>query len=298
MGRHNRRHIKIRPSGRKESSKAKIPASREVTIAELPPRGPQCLENQCVGILKEGREGGIVVPDPGYPATAYGHIIIRRNQLNGAPYGMKVVCEVLNPSAKRAEYEGRIIEVLGDPGNNDVEMLSILRQFGLSNVFPAAVMDEASELPLSPTEEQIEEALLHGRKDLRSLQTITIDGEEAKDLDDAISIQKLEKGCYRLWVHIADVSEYVTDGSELDNEARLRGTSVYLVDRVIPMLPPRLSNGLCSLNPHVPRFTLTCEMKIDPQGEIIDSEIYESIIESNARTSYNEINGILFEDKT
>lgn len=298
MGRHNRRHIKIRPSGRKESSKAKIPASREVTIAELPPRGPQCLENQCVGILKEGREGGIVVPDPGYPATAYGQIIIRRNQLNGAPYGMKVVCEVLNPSAKRAEYEGRIIEVLGDPGNNDVAMLSILRQFGLSNVFPAAVTDEASRLPLSPTEEQIEEAILHGRKDLRNLQTITIDGEEAKDLDDAISISKLEKGCYRLWVHIADVSEYVTDGSALDNEARLRGTSVYLVDRVIPMLPPRLSNGLCSLNPHVPRFTLTCEMKIDPQGEIIDSEIYESIIESNARTSYNEINGILFEDKT
>ena len=157
MGRHNRRHIKIRPSGRKESSKAKIPASREVTIAELPPRGPQCLENQCVGILKEGREGGIVVPDPGNPATAYGQIIIRRNQLNGAPYGMKVVCEVLNPSAKRAEYEGRIIEVLGDPGNNDVAMLSILRQFGLSNVFPAAVTDEASRLPLSPTEEQIEE---------------------------------------------------------------------------------------------------------------------------------------------
>lgn len=298
MGRHNRRHIKIRPSGRKESSKAKIPASREVTIAQLPPRGPQCLENQCVGILKEGREGGIVVPDPGYPATAYGQIIIRRNQLNGAPFGMKVVCEVLNPSAKRAEYEGRIIEVLGDPGNNDVAMLSILRQYGLSNVFPAAVMDEASELPLSPTEEQIEEALLHGRKDLRNLQTITIDGEEAKDLDDAISIQKLEKGCYRLWVHIADVSEYVTDGSALDAEASLRGTSVYLVDRVIPMLPPRLSNGLCSLNPHVPRFTLTCEMKIDPQGEIIDSEIYESIIESNARTSYNEIYGILFEDKT
>lgn len=298
MGRHNRRHIKIRPSGKKERSKATIPASRDITIAELPPRGPLALENQCVGILKEGRDGGIVVPDPGYPATSYGQIIIRKNQLNGAPFGMKVVCEVLNPSAKRAEYEGRIIEVLGDPGNNDVAMLSIMRQYGLSSVFPAAVMDEASNLPLSPTEEQIDEALLHGRKDLRGLTTITIDGEEAKDLDDAISIQKLEKGCFRLWVHIADVSEYVTDGSALDMEAASRGTSVYLVDRVIPMLPPRLSNGLCSLNPHVPRFTLTCEMKIDPEGEIVDSEIYESIIESNARTSYNEINGILFEEKT
>ena len=298
MGRHNRRHIKIRPSGKTERSKMKIPASRDITIAELPPRGPQALENQCVGLLKETKDGGVVVPDPGYPTTSFGHIIIRRNQLNGAPFGMKVVCEILNPSAKRAEYEGRIIEVLGDPGNNDVEMLSILRQYGLSQVFPAAVMDEASRLPLSPTDEQIEEALLHGRKDLRNLTTITIDGEEAKDLDDAISIQKLDKGCYRLWVHIADVSEYVTDGSALDMEAQNRGTSVYLVDRVIPMLPPRLSNGLCSLNPHVPRFTMTCEMKIGPQGEILDSEIYESMIESDARTSYNEIYGILFEEKT
>ena len=297
MGRHNRRHIKIRPSGKTEKSKMKIPAAREITISQLPPRGPQALENQCVGLLKETRDGGVVVPDPGYPASSYGHIIIRKNQMNGAPFGMKVVCEILNPSAKRAEYEGRIVEVLGDPGNNDVEMLAILRQYGLSPVFPAAVMDEASRLPLSPTEKDIEEALLHGRKDLRHLTTITIDGEEAKDLDDAISIQKLDKGCYRLWVHIADVSEYVTDGSCLDIEAQTRGTSVYLVDRVIPMLPPRLSNGLCSLNPNVPRFTMTCEMKIGPQGEIVDSDIYESIIESDARTSYNEINGILFEDK-
>ena len=297
MGRHNRRHIKIRPSGKTEKSKMKIPAAREITISQLPPRGPQALENQCVGLLKETRDGGVVVPDPGYPASSYGHIIIRKNQMNGAPFGMKVVCEILNPSAKRAEYEGRIVEVLGDPGNNDVEMLAILRQYGLSPVFPAAVMDEASRLPLSPTEKDIEEALLHGRKDLRHLTTITIDGEEAKDLDDAISIQKLDKGCYRRWVHIADVSEYVTDGSCLDIEAQTRGTSVYLVDRVIPMLPPRLSNGLCSLNPNVPRFTMTCEMKIGPQGEIVDSDIYESIIESDARTSYNEINGILFEDK-
>ena len=298
MGRHNRRHIKIRPSGKKEHLRAKLPPSRDVTVAEMPPVGPLALENQCVGLLRETKDGGTVIPDPGYPATSFGQIIIRRNQLNGAPFGMKVVCEILNPSAKRAEYEGRIVEVLGDPGNNDVEMLSILRQYGLSPVFPAAVMEQASALPLSPTEEEISEALLHGRKDLRSLQTITIDGEEAKDLDDAISIQKLEKGCYRLWVHIADVSEYVTDGSPLDIEAGLRGTSVYLVDRVIPMLPPRLSNSLCSLNPHLPRFTMTCEMKIGPDGAILDSEIYESIIESNARTSYNEINGILFENKT
>jgi len=297
MARHNRRHIKIRPSGKIERSGSKIPPVREMTIAELPPRGPQALENQCVGILQEGHEGGVVVPDPGYPASAFGRIVIRRNHLNGAPFGMKVVCEVLNPSAKRAEYEGKIVEVLGDPGRNDVAILSILRQFGISSDFPSAVKEEAGALPLSPTEEQIEEAILHGRKDLRNLQTITIDGEEAKDLDDAISLQKLDKGFYRLWVHIADVSEYVREGTALDAEAALRGTSVYLVDRVIPMLPPRLSNGLCSLNPHVPRFTMTCEMKIAPDGEIVESSIYESLIESDARTSYNEINGILFEGK-
>lgn len=296
MGRRMKRHIKIRPSSRKEVVKAMLPKEREMTVADLAPRGPLALENQCVGILRETQEGGVVIPDPGYPFP-FGQIVIAKNQLNGAPFGMKVVCEIKNPSASRARYEGRIIEVLGDPGNNDVEMLSILRQFGLSPVFPAAVEEEVSGLPLSPTEEQIEECLLHGRKDLRSLPTITIDGEEAKDLDDAISIQKLDKGGYRLWVHIADVSEYVKEGTALDREAYSRGTSVYLVDRVIPMLPPKLSNGLCSLNPHVPRLTMTCEMKIDGAGEIVDSEIYESIIESDARTSYNEINGILFEEK-
>ncbi|MBQ0011173.1 MAG: ribonuclease R [Clostridiales bacterium] len=296
MGRHNGRHIKIRTSGRKNVVKANVPKVRDMTVAEMAPRGPLALENQCVGILRETREGGVVIPDPGYP-SAFGQVMIRKNMLNGAPFGMKVVCEISNPSASRANYEGRIIEVLGDPGSNDVEMLSVLRQFGLSPVFPVAVLEEAEKLPLNPSDAQIEDCLLHGRKDLRHLTTITIDGEEAKDLDDAISIEKLDKGYYRLWVHIADVSEYVTEGSALDMEASTRGTSVYLVDRVIPMLPPRLSNSLCSLNPHVPRLTMTCEMKIDPSGEIVDSQVYESLIESDARTSYNEINGILFEEK-
>lgn len=296
MGRHNGRHIKIRTSGRKNVVKANVPKVRDMTVAEMAPRGPLALENQCVGILRETRDGGVVIPDPGYP-SAFGQVMIRKNMLNGAPFGMKVVCEISNPSASRANYEGRIIEVLGDPGSNDVEMLSVLRQFGLSPVFPVAVLEEAEKLPLNPSDTQIEDCLLHGRKDLRHLTTITIDGEEAKDLDDAISIEKLDKGYYRLWVHIADVSEYVTEGSALDMEASTRGTSVYLVDRVIPMLPPRLSNSLCSLNPHVPRLTMTCEMKIDPSGEIVDSQVYESLIESDARTSYNEINGILFEEK-
>ncbi|MBP5492377.1 MAG: ribonuclease R [Clostridiales bacterium] len=297
MGRHNRRHIKIPTKNHAVRSKNAISPQRDTTVAELPPVGPLALENQCVGMLRETRDGGVVVPDPGYPTSSYGHILIRKNQLNGAPFNMKVVCEILNPSAKRAEYEGRIVEVLGDPGNNDVAIQSVMRQYGLPPAFPAAVLEEISDLPITPTDKQIEEAILRGRRDLRGMTTITIDGEEAKDLDDAISIQKLDKGWYKLWVHIADVSEYVKEGTMLDSEAYSRATSVYLVDRVIPMLPPKLSNGLCSLNPHVPRFTMTCEMKIDPQGEIRESEIYESLIQSDARTSYNEINGVLFENK-
>lgn len=290
------RHMKIRPMERPKV--VTLPKERELTVAEIGPKGPLALENQCVGILRESKTaGGVVVPDPGYPTSSYGRIVIRKNQLNGAPFGMKVVCEITNPSAKRAECEGRIIEVLGDPGNNDVAMLSVMRHYGLSPVFPPAVMEEVSEFPLSPDEKMIEEAILKGRRDLRKLTTITIDGEEAKDLDDAISIQKLERGEYRLWVHIADVSEYVKEDTALDREAATRATSVYLVDRVIPMLPPRLSNGLCSLNPNVPRFCMTCEMRIDAMGEIRESEIYESLIMSDARTSYNEVNAVLFENK-
>ena len=140
-------------------------------------------------------------------------------------------------------------------------------------------------------------ALAAGRRDLRTLRTITMDGEDAKDLDDAISIEKLPGKGYRLFVHIADVSQYVREATALDDEARLRGTSVYLVDRVIPMLPPRLSNGLCSLNPNTPRLALTAAMTVDYNGDVVDGDLYESIIESDARTSYTEVYGVLFEQK-
>src|SRR5674476_587361 len=124
-----------------------------------------------------------------------------------------------------------------------------------------------------------------------------MDGEDAKDLDDAISIEKLPGIGYKLYVHIADVSNYVREGTALDDEARLRGTSVYLVDRVIPMLPPRLSNGLCSLNPNTSRFALTASMTVNYRGEVIEGDLYESVITSDARTSYKEVYGVLFEKK-
>ena len=275
----------------KDQSIHEAPVSRNLA------RGPLAAKNQCVGILSEHDFGGIVQPDVGYDKMQYGRILIRKNQLFGAPFGMKVVCEIINPDSEPQSYEGRIIEVLGDPGNGDIAILSILKQNGLSTVFPEAVLAQADTFPVSPEDAEIRTAIASGRRDLRDLMTITMDGEDAKDLDDAISIQEMPGKGHKLYVHIADVSNYVTEQSVLDEEARNRATSVYLVDRVIPMLPPRLSNGLCSLNPHLPRFALTAEMIIGGDGEIISGEIYESVIESDARTSYKEVYGVLFEDK-
>ena len=268
-----------------------------VAVSENLPRGPLALKNQCVGILRESGFDGYVEPDVGYDSTQYGKITVYARDLNGAPFGMKVVCEIKNPQAAGGAYEGRIIEVLGDPGRRDVAILSIVRQYGLSPVFPEAVLEEAERYPVSPTEEEITSAIASGRRDLRTLLTITMDGEDAKDLDDAISIEKLPGKGYKLYVHIADVSNYVREGSALDAEARLRATSVYLVDRVIPMLPPRLSNGLCSLNPNTPRFALTASMTVNYDGEGTEGDLFESVIKSDARTSYKEVYGVLFEQK-
>ena len=263
-------------------------------FAELMPRGPLQVKNTVVGILKENGDGGIVVPDPSFKETNFGLVKIDRNNLNGAPYNMVVVAEVLNPSAEGGNYRGKITEVIGDVGNNDVKMLAVMHQFGLKRTFPNEVLQEVEPLPFSPSDEEVEAELKKGRKDLRDLLTITIDGEEAKDLDDAISIEPYGDDCYKLYVHIADVSHYVRENTKLDEEAMLRGTSVYLVDRVIPMLPPKLSNGLCSLNPNLSRLTLTCEMIVNADGETIGGDIYESVIKSDMRTSYNECFRVLF----
>jgi len=266
-------------------------------VAQNMPRGPLATVNQCVGILRESGFDGYVEPDAGYDSTQYGRITVRSRNLNGAPFGMKVVCEIINPQAAGGAYEGKVLEVLGDPGRSDVAILSIVRQYGLSPSFPDAVLEAADHYPTAPTEEEIETAVTSGRRDLRNLLTITMDGEDAKDLDDAISIEKIPGRGYRLFVHIADVSNYIKDGTVLDGEARNRATSVYLVDRVIPMLPPRLSNGLCSLNPNTPKFALTASMTVNYEGDVIEGDLYESLIKSDARTSYKEVYGVLFENK-
>ena len=267
------------------------------TLADMAPRGPLQVKNQVIGILRQTPLGGVVIPDPSFRSTDYGAIEIDRNHLNGAPFDMAVVCEVLNPDCDRGDCRGTIIEVLGDMGNNDVRMLTVLRQFGLSQTFPEKVLKEVEPLPVNPDPAQVIKELSAGRRDKRDLLTITIDGEDAKDLDDAISIEKLRNGNFKLYVHIADVSNYVREGTALDMEAFSRGTSVYLVDRVIPMLPPKLSNGLCSLNPNVDRLAMTAEMLVDREGGIYGGEVYESVIKSDRRMSYNECYRILTEPR-
>ncbi len=264
--------------------------------ADLAPRGPLQVKNQVIGRLVQNGEAGDVYPDPAFRETNFGVIHIDKNNLNGAPFKMTVVCEVLNPDNTNKDFRGKIVEVLGDMGNSDVRMLSVLRQYGLSQTFPDDVIEEVKDLPVNPDPAVVEQKIGQGRRDLRDLLTITIDGEDAKDLDDAISIKKLQNGNYKLYVHIADVSDYVKEKTALDDEAMLRGTSVYLVDRVIPMLPPKLSNGLCSLNPNVDRLTMTAEMYVDSEGTTYDGDVYESVIRSDRRMSYNEVYRILTED--
>ena len=268
----------------------------KITFADIAPKGPLEVKNTVVGVLSEGVSCAWVVPDGAFRESRLGKIRIDKNHINGAPFKMTVVCEILNPEDEPGNYRGNIIEVLGDMGNNDVRMMSVIRQFGLSTQFPQPVMDEVAHLGVDPDPKAVEDSISNGRKDLRDLLTITIDGEEAKDLDDAISIEKHEDG-YKLYVHIADVSYYVRENTALDNEAMLRGTSVYLSDRVIPMLPPKLSNGICSLNPKVDRLTLTAEMRVDMNGITRGGEVYESVIRSDARMSYNECYRILTDPK-
>lgn len=310
----NRRHSYDGESGMKRSrsamnmSAAQRRRNREIKakviektapqcIGDLEARGPLKVKNQVIGILRPHGAGGIVMPDPAFRDTDFGAVEIDKNHLNGAPFDMAVVCEILNPEAGKGELRGTIKEVLGDIGNNDVRMLTVLRQFGLSQTFPDKVLKEVEPVAPSLSEEEVSKAIESGRKDLRDLLTITIDGEDAKDLDDAISLEELSNGNFRLYVHIADVSNYVREGTALDAEAFSRATSVYLVDRVIPMLPPKLSNGICSLNPKADRFTMTCEMLVDREGSTYEGKIYESVIHSDARMSYNECYRILTEPK-
>lgn len=214
-------------------------------------------------------------------------VYVPKSGFNGATTGDKVVCKItLYPRAGK-KPEGVVTEVIGKKGDRYVEIDSIVRANNLPDDFPKKVQREAEQIT-APTEADFE-----GRLDLRDWNIFTIDGDDAKDLDDAVSVEKLKNGNYKLGVHIADVSHYVTEGSKIDKEALKRATSVYLVDKVIPMLPKELSNGVCSLNRGEDKLALSVIMEIDKHGTVVDHDIRETVIDSKARMTYTEVSDIL-----
>ncbi|MBQ8871641.1 MAG: ribonuclease R [Bacilli bacterium] len=204
--------------------------------------------------------------------------------------GHKVLVKV-GKKLRGNEYKGHIIKILGHKTDPGVDILSIAAKYNIEEEFPEAVLEEVEKIPDHVLEHEYE-----GRRDLREEIIFTIDGADTKDIDDAISIEKLENNNYKLGVHIADVSYYVRENTEIDKDAYLRGTSVYLADRVIPMLPRQLSNGICSLNPDVDRLAMSCVMEIDEKGKVVDYEIFESVIKSKKQMTYTNVNKILEEN--
>lgn len=238
-----------------------------------------------VGTFSKSRNYGFVIVDNEKFSK---DIFIPKKKTMGAVDGHKVYVHVTDFGDHDKNTEGEIVEILGHVNDPGVDILSVIRSYGLSEGFPD---DVALQLKSIPYEVEAKEA--GGRVDLRELQTVTIDGADAKDLDDAITLSKDEKGNYHLGVHIADVSQYVTEGSALDKEAIKRGTSVYLVDRVIPMLPHQLSNGICSLNAGVDRLALSCMMEFDAKGKLVSHRIAETVIQVDERMNYSDVKDIL-----
>jgi len=241
-----------------------------------------------VGTFQSSKYFSYVIPDD---KRIKEDILIPNDETLNASNGQKVVVQITKWPENIKHAEGKVIEILGYKDSPHVDILSIIRSFNLPEKFPEEVIKQAEGISNVVTEEMIK-----GRRDLRNQTIVTIDGEDAKDLDDAVSIEKTPEGYYKLGVHIADVSYYVTEGSPLDEEAYKRGTSVYLLDRVIPMLPPKLSNGICSLNPNVDRLTFSVIMTINKEGQVIDHEIFESVIKTTARMTYTNVYKILVEN--
>lgn len=241
-----------------------------------------------VGTMDINGKIGFIIPDDRKLSS---DIFVPTDEFNGAVQGNKVVALITRYPDSRRNAEGRVTEVLGSTSEAGVDILSVIRSHDLRDSFPDGVLQEANGLPFEITKEMISK-----RHDLRTLKMVTIDGEDAKDLDDAVSIEDLGNGDYRLGVHIADVSHYVGDNSALDKEAYTRGTSVYLADRVIPMLPTKLSNGICSLNPHEDRLAFSVLMDIDPSGRVMAHKIFESVINVNERMTYTDVYKILEEN--
>ena len=263
-----------------------------VIIEKIPSRGKKD-EGRVVRVLKRGqtrlvgevkkakRDHYVEVDDVRFNKPIY----VDQAHLHGAVVGHKVVVDI---KVYKPQLKGNIVHIIGHKNDPGIDILSIVHQHDVDIEFPQEVYDEVENIS-----DDIDLSDLKNRVDLRDEVIVTIDGDDAKDLDDAISLKKLENGHYQLGVHIADVSYYVKEGSALDKEAVQRGTSIYLVDRVIPMLPHKLSNGICSLNPDVDRYTISCIMEIDESGDVINHDIIPTVIHSNYRMTYNNVNKIL-----
>lgn len=237
-----------------------------------------------VGVYRRCNGGGIVSADE----RKLGSVFIPDGAEKGAWEGAKVVVKITRYADNRHDTQGIVEEVLGDQGETEAEILSIIRALGLRDSFPPQVRAEADNAPrsIAPVE-------LENRRDLRGQTIVTIDGADAKDLDDAVGLERLPNGNVKLGVHIADVSFYVQTNSAIDHEAWKRATSVYLLNTVLPMLPERLSNGICSLHPGEDRLTLSCVMELDAHGKVVNCDVFESVIHSHARLTYDEVNAIL-----
>ncbi|QKS72235.1 ribonuclease R [Paenalkalicoccus suaedae] len=258
-----------------------IGARPEGTIIRVVKRGV----TQTVGTYSDDNYYGFVVPDDKrIPAD----IFIPKGQSLGAVDGHKVLVEITQYPEGRKSAEGHVKKILGHKNDPGVDIISIIHKHGLPGEFPEDVIEQANNVP-----DAIDPSDLEGRRDLRNETIVTIDGADAKDLDDAVQVKRLDNGNFLLGVHIADVSHYVKEDSPIDKQAYERATSVYLVDRVIPMIPHRLSNGICSLNPQVDRLTLSCDMEITPNGEVVNHDIYEAVINTTERMTYTDVRKIL-----
>ncbi|GEN56838.1 ribonuclease R [Halolactibacillus alkaliphilus] len=234
--------------------------------------------------IDKGNFGFVVADDKRIPNDVF----IKKEDSKGAVDGHKVIVMITKFPEGQNSAEGEVVEILGHKNDPGVDILSIIHKHNIEIEFPEAVLDQAENV-----KETIDEEDLAGRVDRRDKTIVTIDGADAKDLDDAVRVEQLANGNYLLGVYIADVSYYVEEASPIDEEAYKRGTSVYLVDRVIPMIPHRLSNGICSLNPHADRLVLACEMEINTEGEVVSHDIFQSVINTSARMTYQAVNQIL-----
>ena len=256
------------------TTRGKRPEGRVIEVLE---RGHRYI----VGTLRKGKYYHFVVPDD---LRITRDIYIHDSDLNGAEAGQKVAAEIVHWDDEFLNPEGRIVKIIGFPGEPGVDVMSVVASYELPLDFPEEVQKEVEAVPVKIPRQEIKRRL-----DLRDVVCFTIDPEDAKDFDDAVSLARLENGNYELGVHIADVSYYVRPGMAADREALARGTSVYLVDRVVPMLPERLSNEICSLKPETDRLTYSCLMEVTPAGEVISYDIRETVIHSNKRFTYQDV---------